>query len=150
MNRRAFCLAGTGAALLAGRPLSAQSLAADDMEFADHMSRIGRAWRGLRQAMNASDQSGQALRMLQLLQAEMVAAKGKVQSVPMSPQAVERFKNDRQKYQKAFRLQLVLAVAESLNLEKALLEGNMEAAQATMRKLGSLQKDGHGLFQAKD
>ena len=44
----------------------------------------------------------------------------------MSPQAAERFKNDREKYLKAFQLQLVQATVESLAMEKALLEGNTE------------------------
>lgn len=111
------------------------------------MRQAGRGLRALKESALDSGSAAADLDQIQAVQAGLTAAKGRVATVPMSPAAREKFKNNQAAYVKAFRLQIIDALAESLILESAVLAGDTAAARASLAKLIKIQEDGHGLFQ---
>lgn len=110
------------------------------------MKQANRAVRALKgSAFDASSRKGD-LDAIQALEAALIAAKGFGPPAEMSPQATEKFGDDRVAYETAFRRQLLRAVGDAIAVELAVLDGKGADAKAALAKLESQEEAGHKLF----
>jgi len=143
----AFLMERTGGRVPGPRP---QPQPTEMDSFHDQMENAGRAVRALRRT-DFDDASREAdLRAIQSLQAALVGAKAQIDTVEMSPQAVERYGDDLSTYRRDFRVSLIEAIEAALDLEKAVLAGEPEPAKEAYEALRGVQGRSHDLFQADD
>ncbi len=111
------------------------------------MKQMNRAYKAL--GTSAFDASTRAsdLGMISALQAAVVAAKGGATRLPMSEAAKAKFGDDRAKFDAEFRGMMLETLLVSIEIEKAVLEGNGATAKAGVAKLHELEEKGHELFQ---
>ena len=115
--------------------------------FEHAMSDAGRAWRTLRNSSFDADSQEADLQAIQSLQTALLTAKPLGYGVHMSPQAQEKYGDDKQAYEMAIRSQLLDALSSAMTLERAVLDGDADAAKAAIEELNMEQREGHGEFR---
>ncbi len=145
MQRRTFCALGAGA-LLAPVASAQPEAPKDERAFVEHMLAMRRRLQALDAGAANPELRRESLVDVQHLQAELVAAKGKLDEVDLAEQAIEEH-GDADAARREFRLLLADTLAESVKLEKAILLGDETAATTSLRKLGKHQETGHAFFQ---
>ncbi len=118
--------------------------------FDSFMSAAGRSLRGLGKSEFSAGSLEDDLQRMSDLQAALVGAKSRLTTIEMSEDARKQFGGDVAAYQRAFRLELVAALVESLKLEQAIIEPDGRAAAATVEKLTTIRNRAHAIFQPKD
>jgi hypothetical protein len=114
------------------------------------MRQVGRAMRGLEESAFDAGSRKSDLDLVQQAQMGLVGSKNGMASLRMSESARARFGEDRASFETAFRAQMLDAIAQSIELERALLAGNGDAARAALAKMNAAQEAGHELFQPAD
>lgn len=139
--------AGRGAPREGGRVAPREGGPEGAMNVEGAMKQMNRAYKAL--GNSAFDESSRAtdLGMIQALQSAIVAAKGGAARLPMSEAAKAKFGDDRARFDAEFRGMMLDALIASIELEKAVLEGNGASAKAGVAKLHELEEKGHELFQ---
>jgi hypothetical protein len=115
--------------------------------FEGAMRQGGRALRALRGSAFDASSRKEDLRAIQEIQRSLLMAKAQFGEVPMSPKAKEKFGDDKAAYDKAFHSHLIKALAETLTLETAVIDGNSDDASASLTRLRDIQGEGHELYQ---
>jgi len=137
---------GLGAGGGAGGPPGAEGRG-PAMDFEGHMSQAGRGLRRIqRSSFDASSMEGD-LEAIQNIQSGLIGAKAQISTIEMSDSARAKYGDDKATYAKEFRTHLVKAAAEALHLEAAILEGNGDAARASVKNLAALQEAAHAIFE---
>jgi len=114
------------------------------------MRQVGRAVRALKDsALDASTRRSD-LELVQQVQMALVGSKGAATTLRMSESARSRFGEDRASFETAFRAQMLDAIAQSIEMERALLAGSGGAARAALERMNASQEAGHALFQPDD
>jgi hypothetical protein len=114
------------------------------------MRQVGRAMRGLKESAFDAASRKSDLDLVQQAQMGLVGSKSATAALRMSESARTRFGEDRASFETAFRAQMLDAIAQSVELERALLAGNGDAARAALAKMSAAQEAGHDLFQPAD
>jgi len=114
------------------------------------MRQLGRAMRGLKESAFDAASRKSDLDLVQQAQMGLVGSKSGTAALRMSDSARARFGEDRASFETAFRAQMLDAIAQSIELERALLAGNGDAARAALAKMNAAQEAGHELFQPAD
>ena len=114
------------------------------------MRQVGRAVRGLKESAFDAASRKSDLDLVQQAQMGLVGSKSNAAALRMSDSARGRFGEDRASFETAFRAQMLDAIAQSIELERALLAGNGDAARAAFAKMNTAQEAGHELFQPAD
>ena len=120
------------------------------LNFDQGMQMAGRALRQLRRSEFNDESRADDLRAIASIQAGLIAAKARAGTVPMAPQAEERYGDDEVKYESDFRLTLIQAIMESLALEMSVIEGDTAGAKAALEHLMEAQKQGHDAFEHEE
>ncbi len=115
--------------------------------FEGAMKQVNRGFKGLEDSAFDATTKTKDLEQIQNVQAGLVAAKGMASSVRMAPQAKAKYGDDIAKYLLDMRMQLLAALAISLELESAVLAGDTAAAKAAVAKLDASEHKGHNDFQ---
>lgn len=123
---------------------------ADDRSIHDLMESAGSGLRRLRRVVFGETPADQVLAHIQTIQSALVAAKAKAAEAPMAPKAKEKYGDDAATFQRDFRLEVLKALRESINLEIAVLEGKPDAASESLAKLIEVQEKAHETFQPPD
>lgn len=111
------------------------------------MKQVNGAYRALRgSALDANSRKAD-LEAVQRLQMGLVASKAAAGSVPMSPAAKAKFGEDKAAYEKEFRTQFLRSMLLSIEIEKAILDGDAARAKAALAELHEAEESGHELFQ---
>lgn len=114
------------------------------------MRQVGRAMRGLKESAFDAASRKSDLDLVQQAQMGLVGSKNGAAALRMSDAARARFGEDRAGFETAFRTQMLDAMVQSIELERALLSGNGDAARAALAKMSAAQEAGHELFQPAD
>jgi hypothetical protein len=114
------------------------------------MRQVGRAMRGLKESAFDASSRKSDLDLVQQAQMGLVGSKSGAAALRMSESARVRFGEDRASFETAFRAQMLDAIAQSIELERALLAGNGDTARAAFAKMNAAQESGHELFQPAD
>lgn len=120
------------------------------MDFHGSMEAAGRSFRSLRRSPLTAESAAEDLKHIDRFQHGLMTAKLRMADVPMADQARERFGEDKARYSAEFRMTLVQTIMEALTLEMAVLQGDTEAAKASINELVELQKQSHDLFQQEE
>lgn len=115
--------------------------------FEGAMKQVNRGFKGLEKSTFDATTKTKDLQQIQNVQAGLVAAKGMVSTVRMAPQAKAKYADDIAKYLLDMRMQLLVTLSISLELESAVLAGDSAAAKAAVEKLEASQEKGHEEFQ---
>jgi len=121
-----------------------------DADFESQMRTLGRSMRRLSRSGFDSGTRESDLVLVSAIQGALVRAKATLATVKPAEQAMERYGNDKAAYHTSFRLGLLSALGESVTLEKAILNGDADAARASVKTLVKLRDNGHDAFQGHD
>lgn len=114
----------------------------DDRSLHDIMEDLGDEFRTLRRSVKDADKADQAWEALENIQLLTVAAKSK------HPHQVEKLASEeRDKVVRAYRLEMITLIEKSLQVERAILEGRTADAEAGVKEMLAIQKDGHREFK---
>ena len=120
-------------------------LARDESPLEEAMSNIKSKLRKVKRALRAED-SVAALAGIGALEEAAIAAK-KLEPAMATEEKDEAKKAALVKY---FRLQVIELIGEMLKIEKALIEGDLEAAGKGVTKLQKIEHEGHERFGVDD
>lgn len=127
--------------LVAPRPAGAQSDAPQESALAKAMKRMESSMRTLRRAVRDTEQRPSALQELEALQLAVLDAR---RLVP--PLAETLPEGERGALLGAYRRALTVFLQRALELELAVLDGDVERAQKLWAELGELEDQGHERF----
>ncbi|MEY3143986.1 MAG: hypothetical protein RLY21_2479 [Planctomycetota bacterium] len=120
------------------------------MNIETSMKQLNRAYKALGNSnLDASSRSAD-LGMIQSLQAALIASKGAGERLKMSDAAKAKFGEDRAKFDAEFRGMMLETLLVSIELEKAVLEGDSAKAKSLVTKLHDMEEKGHELFQPSE
>ena len=111
------------------------------------MKQLNRAYKALGNSSFDASSRPADLGMIQAMQAALVASKGSGERLKMSDAAKAKFGDDRLKFDAAFRGMMIDTLMVSIELEKAVLEGDSSKAKGLVAKLHDMEEKGHELFQ---
>lgn len=120
------------------------------ISFHQAMENAGNGLRGLRNSAFDNASQERDLQAVQRIQSGLIAAKGQYATVPMSAAAQAKFGMAEALYRKELRRHLVKAIAESMTLEMAILDGDAAGAKASFARLHDAEEAGHDLFQGEE
>ena len=111
------------------------------------MKQLNRAYKALGNSSFDASSRQADLGMIQSMQAALVASKGSGERLKMSDAAKAKFGDDRLKFEAEFRGTMLDTLMVSIELEKAVLEGDSAKAKGLVAKLHAMEEKGHELFQ---
>lgn len=112
-----------------------------DDDIGKHMSAVNRAMRKVKRYLADEANNAKSLENVVIAQREFLAVKVLV------PDKVEKLDaREKTKQTAVFRKMCIQVVEHMLALERALIDGDMDAAKAAYRKVMSLEEKGHALF----
>lgn len=130
-----------------GGPQQGEGFGQQAPSFHQSMEVAGRGFRGLRNSALDVSTTDRDLMAVQAVQAGLLGAKAQCSTVPMSAAAMQKFGMDEAAFRRELRKQLVSAIAESLVLETAILDGDPAEAKAALTRLHDAEESAHDLFQ---
>ncbi len=126
---------------------NAEAAKDDAAIFSESMGDLNRILRALFSSPYDATSIDTDLETIDELQDALVRAKQSCAGVPMAGAAVREFENDHKAYALAFRKALHKTLAESVELEAAVLEGDTDKAKSHVQALLQFRNKGHELFQ---
>lgn len=148
-DRRGF-LVLAGAAVAAGPALAGTGTATRDGGYHEAMQDAGGAFRDFRNAArDLQSESGRAsaAEAAQKLAVALVTAIGYAEEVEIAPQSADTYGDDTAAYAKDMKLQLIESAKATLDMQAALLEGDVDAAREHFRAVQNAQRSGHRTFK---
>lgn len=120
------------------------------MSFGQSMRLAGRGLRGLSRSEFTAETMERDMQAIQSVQLGLIQAKGRLDTIEMSEKARAKYGADTKTFARDFRMSLLKAVNETLEIEMALAEGNGDKARAHLMRLQELQDSSHDLFQGEN
>lgn len=119
------------------------------MDFHRAMETAGRGLRGLNRARFDGTGTQRELMAVQMVQLGIVSAKMDLPNAPKTDAGTAKYPND-EDYRRAMRTHLLEVLDLSVDLERAILEGNGDRARELVEQIERVEHDAHDLFQPED
>ncbi len=128
---------------------AAQGGARPPMDFHRAMETAGRGLRGLTRARFDGTGTQRELMAVQMVQLGIVSAKMGLANAPKTEAAKAKYPND-EDYRRAMRTRMLEILDLSIDLERAIMEGDGDRARDLVEQIERVEHDAHDLFQPED
>ncbi len=119
------------------------------MDFHQAMETAERGLRGLKRARFDGSATRRELMGVQMIQLGIVSAKMNLANAPKTEAGQAKYPND-EDYRRAMRTHLLEVLALSVELERAIMEGDAERARSLVEQIQRVEHDAHDLFQPEE